>query len=517
MSGFSWLAELSARDPEQPLLIAGARRWRAGEVVREVGELAHRLSSCRVLGVLADNTPAWVLADLAAHEAGVVHLPLPGFFSAEQLRHALEQTAADVVLTDQPERIGALDIGFAIVGSWQGLIWMRRVVAAVELPPGTGKISFTSGSTGAPKGVCLNGDGLIETACAVSERLFDLPLARHLAALPLALLLENVAGIYSPLLRGLTIHLCPLQRLGWLGMAGFDPSALDAAATQAEASSVILVPELLKAWTAFLKASGRRPGSALVFVAVGGARVAPELVAEARQRGIPAYQGYGLTEGGSVLTLNRPGDDGDDVGRPLRHAQIAVHGGEVFVETRAFLGYLGSIPSDTRTFATGDLGEFDRPGHPGAKGHLRLSGRRKNLLITSYGRNVSPEWPEAALLSDQRILQAVVFGDGQPVLSAILVPQPGLPREAIEQAVCSANSTLPDYARISHWITGEPFTAANGLATGNGRPLRQRIGDRYAGEIKAALPSSFCDRRESPWDDRRDSPWDNQENRNAVL
>ncbi|HET6718980.1 MAG TPA: AMP-dependent synthetase, partial [Rhodocyclaceae bacterium] len=71
MTGFSWLAELSARDPEQPLLIAGSRRWLASEVVREVGELAHRLASCRVLGVLADNTPAWVLADLAAHEAGV--------------------------------------------------------------------------------------------------------------------------------------------------------------------------------------------------------------------------------------------------------------------------------------------------------------------------------------------------------------------------------------------------------------------------------------------------------------
>jgi long-subunit acyl-CoA synthetase (AMP-forming) len=417
-----------------------------------------------------------------------------------------------MVLTDQPERVGALDIGFSIIGSWHGLIWMRRVVAAVELPPGTSKISFTSGSTGAPKGVCLSGEGLIDTARAVGERLFDLPLGRHLAALPLSLLLENVAGIYSPLLRGIPIHLCPLQRLGWLGMAGFDPAALDGAVNQAEASSVILVPELLKAWTAYLKAADRRATSQLVFVAVGGARVAPELIAEARQRGIPAYQGYGLTEGGSVLTLNRPGDDGDDVGRPLQHAQIAVHGGEVFVETRAFLGYLGSIASATRTFATGDLGEFGQPGHPGqpgAKGHLRLAGRRKNLLITSYGRNVSPEWPEAALLSDPRILQAVVFGDGQPALSAILVPLPGLSPEVIEHAVCGANATLPDYARISHWVAGEPFTVANGLATGNGRPLRQRIGERYADAMKVALPPNFCDRSESPWD--------KQENSHAVL
>ncbi|HET6720591.1 MAG TPA: hypothetical protein VFH22_13130, partial [Rhodocyclaceae bacterium] len=92
---------------------------------------------------------------------------------------------------------------------------------------------------------------------------------------------------------------------------------------------------------------------------------------------------------------------------------------------------------------------------------------------------------------------------------AILVPQPGLSPEAIEQAVCGANLTLPDYARITHWVTGEPFTVANGLATGNGRPLRQRIGERYADVIKAALPPNFCNRTESPWDQ--------PENHHAVL
>jgi acyl-CoA synthetase (AMP-forming)/AMP-acid ligase II len=152
MTRFSWLTELAAAEPKQALLISGARQWRAAEIRGELLSLKERLATCRVLGVLADNSPAWVLADLAAHEAGVVHLPLPGFFSAGQLRHALEQTAADVILTDQPERIGALDLGFAIIGHWQGLTWMQRVVEPVALPAGTAKISFTSGSTGAPKG-----------------------------------------------------------------------------------------------------------------------------------------------------------------------------------------------------------------------------------------------------------------------------------------------------------------------------------------------------------------------------
>lgn len=485
MNAFSWLSELAAHDPERLLLVSATRPWRAGEICREIRGLADRLAGCRVLGVLADNSPEWVLADLAAQEAGVVHLPLPGFFSGEQLRHALEQTATDVVLTDQPEQIGALDLGFAILGRWHDLTWMQRVVEPAEqvtLPAGTSKISFTSGSTGAPKGVCLSGDGLIDTALAVRERLADLPLRRHLATLPLALLLENVAGVYAPLLRGMPVHLLPLPQLGWRGMAGFDPAALDGAVSRTEASSVILVPELLKAWTVFLQATGRQPAAALEFVAVGGARVAAELIADARQRGIPAYQGYGLTEGGSVVTLNRPGDDnndGNDVGRPLAHARVSFRAGEVIVATGAFLGYLGAPAADSRDFATGDLGEIDR------RGHLHLAGRRKNLLITSFGRNISPEWPEAALLSDPRILQAVVLGDGQPTLSAIVVPMPGVSRSAIDLAVSGANASLPDYARINSWIPAEPLTAANGLATGNGRPIRSRIAERYAAALDA--------------------------------
>lgn len=491
MTHFSWLTQLAAADPNQSLLISAARQWRAAEICDELLSLTKRFATCRVLGVLADNSPAWVLADLAAHEAGIVHLPLPGFFSAAQLRHALEETATDMILTDQPERIGALDIGFSIIGDWQGLVWMQRIVEAVALPAGTSKISFTSGSTGTPKGVCLSGDGLIETALAVRERLADLPLRRHLAVLPLSLLLENVAGIYAPLLRGMAVHLPPLRDLGWRGMAGFNPDVLDAAIRDAGASSVILVPELLKAWTAFLNASGRRPSAALSFVAVGGARVASDLMEEARQLGIPAYQGYGLTEGGSVVTLNRPNDDADGVGRPLRHARIAINAGEVIVSTRAFLGYLGSTTAAGTEFASGDLGEFD------AQGHLHLAGRRKNLLITSYGRNISPEWPEAALLADPRILQAVVVGDGKPSLSAILVPMPGVSPSAIDLAVRSANETLPDYARIANWIPGEAFTAANGLATGNGRPIRTLIAEHYS----AAMTALHA----------------NEEHRNAVL
>lgn len=487
MADLSWQAELATRPADAPLLRDSQRRWNAGEIVAELLNLRERLAGSRVVGVLADNSPAWIIADLACQDAGRVHLPLPAFFHGEQLRNALEQAGADTVLTDQPERIGALDLGFAITGRWQGLTWMRRVVEPVELPPGTAKISFTSGSTGAPKGVCLSRDGLLDTARAVHERLADLPLERHLAVLPLALLLENVAGVYAPLLRGMPVHLPPLAELGWAGRQGFDPAALDRKVRETGAGSVILVPELLKAWATYLGFTRSQPSATLQFVAVGGARVAPELLAGARALGIPAYQGYGLTEGGSVLAINRPGDDADGVGRPLGHAKLLIENGELTVRTHAFLGYTGQAATSDDAFPTGDLASID------ANGHLHLQGRRKNLLITSFGRNVSPEWVEAALLAQPQIIQAVVTGDGQPALTAIVVPLPGIPDGALGEAIARANAGLPDYARIAHFITSPAFTPGNGLATGNGRPRRQAVIDHHRAAL-AALHSS----KESP-------------------
>ncbi len=478
------LRALAARPAHAVVLRGADEDWRAADLSTEVETLASRLAGCRVLAVLGDNGPDWVMADLAAMRAGKVHLPLPGFFSPDQMAHALARTAADAVLTDQPERIGALDLGFGITGAWRGMTLMRRVVAPVAMPAGTAKISFTSGSTGAPKGVCLSTEGLLDTAGALAERLADLPMDTHMAVLPLALLLENVAGVHAPLLRGSSVHLPPLGRLGWQGMAGFDPAALDAAIDAARPGSLILVPELLKAWTLHLEKTGKRPADSLNYVAVGGARLDPGLLARARALGLPAYQGYGLTECGSVVSVNRPGDDHAGVGRPLGHVRIRIDGGEVRIKARAFLGYLGAeeLQPDNDgglEFATGDLGEFD------SHGHLRLAGRRKNLIITSFGRNISPEWVESALLAQTAIGQAVVTGDARPFLSAILVPAPGARMEDLDGAVAAANASLPDYARIGRWLGAPPFTVRNGLFTGNGRPVRAAILDHFAAETAA--------------------------------
>ena len=468
--------------PANQVILSGTGKTRTAAALRlDIEQLAQRLRQlgCKVLALLADNSATWVTADLAALKAGVVQLPLPGFFSDAQICHALQSTAADVMLTDQAERICGLALGFHEIGQWDGLTLLGRDIAAVELPAGTAKISFTSGSTGHPKGVCLSAEGLLDTAQAVCVALEGLPINWHLSVLPLALLLENVAGVYAPLLRGAEIVLLRLAELGWRGISGFDPLQLLRQVEAVQPDSLILVPELLKAWTQALQACSQRAPSCLQFVAVGGARCDPGLISSARAAGLPVYEGYGLTECGSVVSLNRPGEDWPgSVGHPLRHVRIRVDDeAEIHIESRAFLGYLAGEAA-SREFSTGDLGHRD------ANGYLHLSGRRGNLIITAYGRNIAPEWVEAALLAQPEIAQAVVFGEARSGLTAILVASHGAVSSKLANAVVRANATLPDYAKVGVWLPSASFTPTNGLATGNGRPIRAAILQRHADALE---------------------------------
>lgn len=473
--------------PGRRVLLSGdGPSYTAAALLMEVDRLATRLRQHggKVLALLADNGPNWVAADLAALQAGVTHLPLPGFFNDAQLQHALQAAAADLLLTDQMVRIGGLGLGFREIGQWNGLALLSRDVEPSGLPADTAKLSFTSGSTGLPKGVCLSAAGLLDTAEAVSASLADVPIERHLSVLPLALLLENVAGVYAPLLRGAEIVLPKLAELGWRGMGGFDPLQLARQVEATQPASLILVPELLKAWTLALHAGKRCAPASLQFVAVGGARCDAALIERARAVGLPAYEGYGLTECGSVVSLNRPGADRlGSVGRPLGHVDIRVDGeGEIHIASRGFLGYLHGAPDACKSrrcdaFMSGDLGHLDDTGF------LHLSGRRKNLIITAYGRNVAPEWVEAALLAQPEIAQAVVTGDARPCLAALLVSARAVEPAGLAAAIARANASLPDYARVCGWLACAPFSLGNGLATGNGRPVRAAILREHAAAI----------------------------------
>jgi acyl-CoA synthetase (AMP-forming)/AMP-acid ligase II/pyrroloquinoline quinone (PQQ) biosynthesis protein C len=471
---FLRLSEVMRQDREAVRGPGGALTFR--QLVATADQLAQALTarSLRVIASRLDNGPGWVVVDLAALRAGVVHVPLPSFFTGEQTAHALRAVGAEAV-------IAAAGAGERAVLEVAGEALALRYCAhaRVELPAQTAKVTFTSGTTGRPKGVCLSAESMLAVAEGLARALHPLSIDCHLCALPLPVLLENIAGIYAPLLAGATCVVLPGERIGLQGSSKFEPAALQAEVERHGAESVILLPQMLRLWAGWRQHAGAGPlgqESRLKFVAVGGASVGAALLQQARAVGLPAYEGYGLSEGASVQTLNLPGADcPGSAGRPLPHARLRVgsDGGIEFAGPR-MLGYVGEPQvEDTEWLATGDLGSID------ADGFVHLRGRRSSVLITGYGRNVSPEWIETALQSHPSVAHAVVLGDGEASLWAVLWPGPGVGAEAdraIAAAVSATNGSLPDYARLGAWVLADrPFCVDSGLATANGRPQRAAV------------------------------------------
>ncbi len=468
----------------------GERSFTYRELAMAVEEISVQLrtSGAQTIGIAMDNSPLWGVLDLAILNARLVCVPLPGFFSPAQLFHVIQDAGIDTILTDRP--------GFfrELLGNGVGLVIDRRHLfgnyaeircptASSKAPAGTAKITYTSGTTGNPKGVCLDilsmekvAQSLLEASCAGRGD-------RYLSVLPLATLLENIGALYVSLLAGATCYLLPLGQVGLDGAAKLDSAKMARAFEQFRASCAILTPQLLQALVALDK-----PLPDLRFLAVGGAPVSRRLLEMAVELGFPVFEGYGLSECASVVSLNTKDNRKiGSVGKPLSHVSLKfAEDGEVLVKGELMLGYCGmDIMNRNGYWPTGDTGYLD------GEGFLHLTGRKKNIFITSFGRNVAPEWVERELTVHPAILQAAVFGEGKPWNVAVIVPRdPAL----VEDAVRQANETLPDYARIGKWLVSDtPFLPENGQLTTNGRLKRDAIWPLYRERIEALYEGEHCE------------------------
>ena len=448
---------------------------RGREVLAESARRAELLwqAGSRRVALALDNGVDWALWDLALLRAGLVCVPLPGFFSAEQQRHVLDSAGIDTLIAADPAMQAAL--GFRVGGHGLG---HRDVAAPPALHEGTAKITFTSGTTGRPKGVCLSTATMLAVAESLRVACAPAGVDRHLCALPLATLLENIAGLYAPWLAGAEVELMPMANIGLLGSSRFDVPAFLGALQASRPNSLILLPQMLLALVAAAEAGMPVPDT-LRFIAVGGGRFAPQLLRRADALGLPVYEGYGLSECASVVCLNAPGARHiGAVGRPLPHLGLRIAGdGEVLVKGPRLLGYLGEPPVEGEWLGTGDLGHFE-------DGFLVLHGRKKHQFITAFGRNVSPEWVEAELVQQAPIAQAWLHGEALPANVAVLVPRaPSCRDEDLAAAVAQVNAGLPDYARVHRWLRSPVLP--EGLATANGRLRREAMFDHFRPAIEA--------------------------------
>jgi len=466
-----------------------------GQHVEALADFLGRLDA-GPLGLLADNGIDWVIGDLASLAAKRCLIPVPLFFSPDQREHALDDAGATWLLAattaELPATYEPLD---AVPGLSNLILWRRTATRATQiLPRGTVKITYTSGSTGSPKGVCLGESLIAEVAETLSSATRDIAVKTHLCVLPLAILLENIAGIYTPLLRGAEIAVPSLSTLGLLGSSQLESSHFLETISSTRPESMILIPQLLDGLVQATR-SGWRPPDSLLFIAVGGGHVSRHLLDEAEEAGLPVYQGYGLSECGSVVSLNLPGQSrSGSVGKPLTHATVSIVDGEISIDKQLFLGYTdGTTPESTSSFATGDLGHLDD------EGFLHIVGRKKNLLISSFGRNISPEWIEAELNTIPGVFHSLVVGEARPYLGALIAAAPTLDDQFIDAAIGLVNATLPDYAHIGNWCRLQaPFSVSSGTLTENGRLKREAIMDKCRTQIDSLYPEHYQSDGEAP-------------------
>lgn len=508
----SWWQEFAGHAASRPALVDGhGRSLTYGELRAEIDAVSDCFldsGAQRVASFLPHDVDG-VLQLLGALCAGVTLVPVAAFASPEQVAHLLDVVKPDLLLVsgDAAEtgersaslRVGGVDVTGFTARHHGAVRWCRRTAVTARATNAPALITFTSGSTGQPKGVCLDAETLDATCTALVEATDMRAEDRHVCLHPFAVLLELVGGLLRSLRAGATVHL-PALTEGQVCCS--DGPSLLHALRDADATSAILVPEMLAELVRELEAessgdagahTGAHTGAArgldaLRFLGVGGAVVPEDLLRRSAALGLPVFQGYGATECGSVIALNGPrANRVGSVGRPLAHVHVEISDeGEILVGGRLFSGYFGEAPraGDTMSdlWPTGDLGCLDEDGF------LHVRGRKSNVFSTPLGRNVSAEWLEERLLSLDSVQQAVVFGEGFPGPVAVLVPWPGHEGD-VRWDVERLNTSLPSYARIGRFhMAAEPLSEARGHWCATGRPRRAAILRDFETLLRSADP-----------------------------
>lgn len=480
-------SSLCTGDQQRIVVTSGQRSFTASQFVAEIDFFAELLveHNLKSIALFSDNSAEWIALDLACQKLAITLLPLPLFFSDTQIEHALQVSGIEHVIVAANGVSRAFMQKFEVAAAFGSnfCLWSSHgepTSVANTLPPGTQKITFTSGSTGNPKGVCLSVEQQITVAQSLVDAIEAMPV-RHLCLLPLSTLLENVGGAYAGLLGGGEVLAPQLIDIGMSGSSGVDHQKLLAAISQLQPNSMIILPQLLTLLVAAVE-KGWQPPSSLQYIAVGGGMVSPALIKRAISLGLPVHQGYGLSECASVVALNQDSlAKPESVGRPLKHISVRIEDDEIMVSGNTFLGYINDPESwGLTSLYTGDLGSIDEDGC------LTVKGRRKNIQISSFGRNINPEWVESELQASSLIGQSAIYTEAKPYSTALVYPINNEVSEAsLQKQIDKINETLPDYAQIKGWWRmEEKFSVANGMLTENGRLKREKIYRFYREKIE---------------------------------
>jgi long-chain acyl-CoA synthetase len=441
-------ATVACRGDERALgfIKAGELHWRTW---REVAADAKRLAAeIRAAGIepgdrvaqVSENRYEWIITDLAVHLAGAVHVPIQVTLSGRQIAEQIVDSGAQLVFASSadlltkfveelPENVPVVLHGDQAKGRQTTLGDNPSVTPTLSpasnhrpaAPDGLATILYTSGTTGRPRGVMLSQGNLASNAKATCDAYGGNSAMRRLGILPLSHIYARTCDLYTWVYAGSQLVLSESRETFQRDCQLAKPTAIN------------VVPYLYQRIADQVRASGVADeeaevravfGGRVEHLFSGGAPLAPEVEDWYAERGVTILCGYGLSESSPVISMSVPGAARRGaVGRVLSGVDVRIaEDGEILARgPNIMMGYWRDEEATAETIRdgwlhTGDLGGLD------ADRFLSILGRKKELIVLSTGKKAVPTRVENLLTASPLIEQAVVFGEGQSALVALIVP-----------------------------------------------------------------------------------------------
>lgn len=521
------------------------------EIIEATGALRELgVSRGHRVALVGLNSSRYLSLDTAIGLAGAVSVPLYYTSPISEIGEIVKASEARLLLVGAPDvlaQAGALRGAVAVASFCRGPVpdelasWILSwdaflALGRKRLPmmnPGSGRIAirapvgpsdlatlrFTSGTTGTPKGVGFRHGQLAwmaETMCTLLPWKARIASARYLSFLPMNHVVEGILSAYASYYVAAPVDITYLE--DFHGLAGTLP--------RVRPTIFFSVPRFYeKLWDRFQQsAAGRlyasvwgatgsdgnarlaalrglaRPllRSALLRKAgldrcaqllVGSAPCPASLLEQFHELGIELHNAFGLTEA-PLVTINRiAANRRGTVGRPLPSTEVRIApDGEVLVRgpqvAEAVVGYAGRSLAVDGWLATGDLGALT------PEGDLLIHGRKKEILVTSYGKNIHPAEIESRIREIPGVAEALLIGEERPYVSALLwlkdLSATPDALAALDEAVRRQNDGLARAERVKRWaVLAEPLSIERGELTGNLKIRRKAIAVLRAREIEA--------------------------------
>ncbi|WP_194949104.1 AMP-dependent synthetase/ligase [Actinomyces trachealis] len=547
---------------------AAAFRDRVREVA--AGLVTKGLQPGDAVAIMAHTCYEWTLLDFAAWEAGLVVVPVYETSSAEQAEWILTDAKARLVVVEHEAMelmVNTLKAKNKALAELEVLCLSREaitelVLAGKDVSPSeldlrtaaltTGTLAtvvYTSGTTGRPKGAELSHGNLIGlsiNSCQFVPEVLEAPDARTLLFLPLAHVLGRFVEIavicsshgvlgHAPDVKNLVTDLATFQPTFVPAVPRVFEKIYNAADARVQGTRQKIFRLAAKTAIAYSRAldtpqgpsRGLRAqhaafdrmvystlrkilGGKVRHVISGGGPLGERLGHFFRGAGVTVLEGYGLTETSAPCSVTIPKTMAiGTVGNPLPGTTIRIDDdGEILIKgIGVFQGYhnnpeaTAEVLTEDGWLRSGDIGSFDE------QGFLRITGRKKELIVTAGGKNVAPTVLEDRLRGHPLVSQVLVVGDNRPCIGALVtldaemlpmwLSSHGLEqmdavdaaedprvRAALEQAVSRANEAVSRAESIRTFkVLPTDFTVANGLLTPSLKVRRARAAERYAAEI----------------------------------